>query len=459
MNAPLMAPQDAPMAQVSRRRYQREQRARTEAEQLLEQKSRELYGANKRLQDLLATLELAVKERTRELNVARVAAESANEAKSVFLASMSHEIRTPLNGILGMAQALDDSGLTEDQHQLVTVLRESGGLLLGIINDVLDISKIEAGKLEIETVRYNLVDLVRAMQGHYQLRAEEKGLSFDVQISKAASTAVLTDPTRLQQVAGNLLSNAIKFTETGSVSFVVDLETHHADQLFLTFIVRDTGPGIDKQQQARLFQRFSQANSSVTRLHGGTGLGLAISRNICELMGGTLRVLSNAGQGAEFRARVCVGRAETLSHHPVNMGDEYVRSRLEGIRVLAAEDNRTNQLVLKHMLKSIHPTLVFADNGRQAVRLWEEQKWDLVLMDINMPEMDGVEATHRIRQLEREKMAEPIPILAVSANAMAHQVADYIASGMSGHVAKPISKSVLLQAMASSLDEGTHVAR
>ncbi|WP_294225585.1 ATP-binding protein [uncultured Shimia sp.] len=447
LREPIAPPTDA----VSRRRYLRERVAREEAETLLEGKSRELYEANQRLQKLLGTMEQAVRDRTSELEDARVAAESANEAKSAFLASMSHEIRTPLNGILGMAQALDDSGLSDDQAKLVAILGDSGRLLLALINDVLDISKIEAGKLEFEIIPYKLSDLVDGMRHHYQFRAEEKGLSFEAVLSKAAHCSVHTDPVRLQQVVGNLLSNAIKFTESGSVSLSIDLVPHRSGKAVLSLKVRDTGPGIPKSQQLRLFERFNQANTSVTRMHGGTGLGLAISRHICELMGGEVSLRSSLGAGAEFHAKVPVDPAEERAVSVASVTAADAGRNLAGLRVLAAEDNRTNQIVLKHMLKKVGLTLEIVENGSAAVQAWKTGHYDMILMDINMPVMDGLEATRQIREIESRDMLEATPILAVSANAMVHQVAGYLSEGMSGHVAKPISRECLVQAMANAL--------
>ncbi|MBO9398689.1 response regulator [Shimia sp. R9_2] len=442
----------APTETVSRRRYNRQMRAREEAEHLLEAKSRELYEANQRLQKLLDTLETAVKERTQELEEARVVAESANEAKSVFLATMSHEIRTPLNGILGMAQALRDSGLSEDQGQLVQILQDSGGLLLSLINDVLDISKIEAGKLEFEAIPYDLRQLGDAMLQHFRLRAEEKGLAFHVSLSEAAQATIRADPMRLQQVAGNLLSNAIKFTDIGSVSLHIDLRETLAGGSVLVLRVKDTGRGISRSQQPRLFQRFSQANASITRMHGGTGLGLAISRHICELTGGSIKLRSEEGQGAEFQANLLVEKAQSHDDAPGHIAEGDQAASLAGLRILAAEDNRTNQIVLKHMLKKAGPPkLTIVDDGEKAVQEWQRGRYDMILMDINMPVMDGMEATRRIRELEHENMLEPIPIIAVSANAMVHQVAGYLNGGMTGHVPKPISRDKLVGAMKTAL--------
>ncbi len=436
---------------VSRRRYERALIAREEAERLLEAKSRELYEANQGLLKSKSWLENAVQERTVELEAARIAAEAANEAKSVFLASMSHEIRTPLNGILGMALALSENGLTDEQNAIVDVIRDSGSLLLSVINDILDLSKIEAGKLECEHVPCGLGALFASIEKQYQLNAQEKGLDFRVSILEGAGIWVKTDATRLRQVVGNLLSNAIKFTDTGCVVMTANVVPLKGGRSRLTITVTDTGPGIPKDQQTRLFKPFSQANAGITRNFGGTGLGLVISRRICQEMGGNLTLKSDAGQGAEFVASVLV---DPCASEDVKGEDlEHSEAVITGTcwRVLAAEDNRTNRLVLHHMLKRFGLHLEMTENGEQLISRWQADSWDLILMDVNMPVMDGLRATQIIRDQEHDEGKEPIPIIAVSANAMSHQVNGYLAHGITDHVAKPLRRAELVRAMATAL--------
>jgi signal transduction histidine kinase/ActR/RegA family two-component response regulator len=384
---------------------------------------------------------------------ARDQAEAANIAKSTFLATMSHEIRTPLNGVLGMAQVMAADDLSQAQRDRVEIIRQSGESLLAILNDVLDLSKIEAGKLELEETRFDVGDLARGAHAAFSAVAEQKDLKFELTIEPGARGVYLGDSTRVRQILYNLVSNALKFTERGEVRVTIG-----AASPGLAITVRDTGIGIAPERLDQLFEKFEQADASTTRRFGGTGLGLAICRDLARLMGGRISGESEPGHGAAFTVvlpleRVADSGADRPSTVQTNPSAQTVDETTEtSLRVLAAEDNAVNQLVLKTMLQQagIEPTIV-AD-GRAAVEAWETGDWDIVLMDVQMPVMDGVTATRTIRQREAVVGREHTPILALTANAMAHQVAEYAANGMDGFVAKPIDISQLFSAIERALD-------
>jgi signal transduction histidine kinase/ActR/RegA family two-component response regulator len=366
------------------------------------------------------------------------AAESANAAKSTFLATMSHEIRTPLNGVLGMAQAMAGDELSDRQRDRLSVIHRSGEALLAILNDVLDLSKIEAGKLELEHMEFELAEVARGAYSAFTALANKKGLSFALDIERARGR-YMGDPTRLRQILYNLISNALKFTEQGEIRV-----TATRDGEILQITVADTGVGIAPESLHKLFAKFDQLDSSTTRRFGGTGLGLAICRELASLMDGEIGVESDLGLGSKFILRVPLPR----------VGDERIvatvaEARAEkpdiALRVLAAEDNAVNQLVLKTLLHQmgVDPTVV--DNGQLAVDAWEEGDWDVILMDVQMPVMDGLSATAAIRNREADTGRPRTPIIALTANAMSHQVEQYIAAGMDGHVAKPIQAAELFE--------------
>ncbi|MFI4936641.1 MAG: ATP-binding protein [Caulobacterales bacterium] len=377
------------------------------------------------------------------------AAQAANEAKSAFLATMSHEIRTPLNGVLGMAQAMAADEMTTVQRDRLDVIRQSGEALLAILNDVLDLSKIEAGRFELEEIEFDLADLMKGAHSAFTAIANKKGLSFDRTVEEGAGGVYRGDPTRVRQILYNLISNALKFTEHGEVRVIALRE---GDYLALT--VTDTGVGIEAERLEALFEKFTQADASTTRRYGGTGLGLAICRELAHLMKGEIRADSELGKGSSFHVILPlpkVGEAQLAPFAPPPPPSAETEAAMLKIRVLAAEDNTVNQLVLKTLLHQIGVEPVVVENGQAALEAWEASEWDVILMDMQMPIMDGHTAARPIREAEAAKGRVRTPIIALTANAMSHQVQQCAAAGMDGHVAKPIEAARLFEALELAL--------
>jgi signal transduction histidine kinase/CheY-like chemotaxis protein len=396
---------------------------------------------------LLANSRTALRAARAKAQENQVAAEGANQAKSVFLATMSHEIRTPLNGVLGMAQAMAAEELSDIQRDRLSVIHRSGESLLAILNDLLDLSKIEAGKLELESIEFDLGEVARGAHSAFTALANKKGLSFCLDIEEAAGRYV-GDPTRLRQILYNLISNALKFTEQGEIRVTAVREDN-----ILVLSVRDTGLGISEENLSRLFGKFDQLDSSTTRRFGGTGLGLSICRELAHLMDGDIAVESRLGEGSCFTLRLNLPRIGDAKPPAALAPAAPPELKSAQIRVLAAEDNTVNQLVLKTLLHQlgVDPTIV--ENGQAAVEAWENAPWDVILMDVQMPVMDGLTATAKIRGRELETGRARTPIVALTANAMAHQVDQYLATGMDSHVAKPIEAAALFAALCAAVDD------
>ena len=375
--------------------------------------------------------------------------EASSVAKSEFLATMSHEIRTPLNGVLGMAQAILRDDLPERQRERMRVLESSGTALLAILNDILDLSKIEAGRLELEVADFDMESLASGAYAAFTAQANARGLSFSFVVEPEARGAWRGDSVRVRQILYNLISNALKFTETGDVQVNVA-----CDRQGLCITVRDTGVGIAPERLPQLFQKFVQADSSTTRKYGGTGLGLSICRELADLMGGEISVESRPGQGSCFTVRLPLARAEAVptDARPQAADEAGTSPDCSGLRVLAAEDNLVNQIVLRTLLGQvgIEPTL--AVNGAEALAAWREAAFDLILMDVQMPVMDGLDAVRAIRAEEAARGRPRAPIIALTANAMTHQSPAYFEAGMDGVLAKPIQIDRLFAVIAEAAD-------
>ncbi|MDZ4318240.1 MAG: ATP-binding protein, partial [Phenylobacterium sp.] len=386
--------------------------------------------------------------RLRNLNTnlkrARDQADAANTAKSAFLATMSHEIRTPLNGVLGMAQAMAREELPETQKERLAVIRQAGETLLVLLNDLLDLSRIEAGRLELEDGVVDIGQIALGAQGAFTTLAAEKDLSFSLFIDKDAPAYWRGDPTRVRQILYNLVSNAVKFTARGSVEVKVGAQESH-----LVMTVTDTGPGIAPERIGALFEKFVQADTSTTRKFGGSGLGLAICRELCTLMGGAISVQSVLNQGSTFTVKLplSVAPAPVVPQAAASPAPGLPLSKGGALRILAAEDNPMNQLVLKTLLGPLDVDLHLVDDGEAAVAAWSDAAWDVILMDVQMPRMDGPTATRLIRAREEAEGRPRTPIIALTANAMSHHEREYLSAGMDALTPKPIELERLLGAL------------
>ena len=380
-----------------------------------------------------------------EIETSRRTAEAASEAKSIFLATMSHEIRTPLNGVLGLTDLLQDTDLDDEQRHMVHMMLVSGNSLLRIINDVLDLSKIEAGKFEMESEVFDVLSLCQEVVDLFAAQVQSKNI--DLRLSARSETTnwrVLGHGKAVRQIVLNLVSNAIKFTETGSVEIEVNERVSLIEETrVFCLVIRDTGIGVAPEAQSRIFEQFTQADSSTTARFGGTGLGLAIVKKLTEAMNGKISMESKFGEGSEFVVEFPVVDAPKV----MELAAPTEAALTFNKNILVADDNRVNRMVVSKMLERMGCVVNTAANGIEAIEL--ERSWspDLILMDVRMPEMDGLDATRAIRANERELGLATLPIIGLSANAMNEHRNAAMSAGMSDYLSKPIRKVDLAEAL------------
>jgi len=390
----------------------------------------------------VADLAGAAESLAANLKDALKAAEAASEAKSAFLANMSHELRTPLNGVVGMAQALTSDNLAPEQAEKAAIIARSGGHLLSMLNDVLDLSRIEAGALRVLPEPVDPAAVAAEVCSLFRVSAEQKGLTLSW-TCEALPERLETDPVRLRQILTNLVANAVKFTDAGAVRVSARAAPLADGGWRLEVAVSDTGCGISPEDQARLFERFSQADSSLSRKHGGAGLGLVIARGLARTMGGEITLASTPGEGSTFTASITAGAADVRdAAAPMAVGGV-----LSGARVLIVDDNEVNRLVARCFVEPAGASVTEADSGQAAIDAFAQSPFDLVLLDVHMPGLGGLETLQILRTLP----GGDAPVIAITADALSGDAARYAAAGMDGYVPKPVDRTTLIQACCAQL--------
>lgn len=414
----------------------------SESKELAEERSEELLKETRNLNKELLRKKEQLERNVEQLEKAKEKVEEGSRAKSEFLSTMSHEIRTPMNAIIGMTNLLVKDNPREDQLEQLEILDFSAKTLLALINDVLDFSKIESGKIEFEEVPFQLEDLLNGVLDSFRFTADKKDVMLYLDVAEELPDVIVGDPNRLTQILNNLVSNAVKFTEEGSVGIVVEAENKTKNQLQLAISVTDTGIGISKEKQQDIFNSFTQEQTDTARIFGGTGLGLTISKKLVELQDGSIFLESEKDKGSTFKISMPFGIEKNDGQATLSFNQYVAPDSLQGATVLLVEDNAINQKVMTRFLDKWKIEVVVAEDGEQAVEKLKHQVINLVLMDLQMPVMDGYEATRKIRELADNKKSN-IPIIALTAAALKEVKENVFASGMNDYLTKPFNPAEL----------------
>ena len=417
-----------------------------------EHQTLELLQKEQELNQELSLKQEKLENYIEQLEVATEELAKSTKAKSEFLATMSHEIRTPMNPILGMTHLLKQDSPRQDQIEPINILDFSGKTLLSLIDDVLDFSKIEAGKIEFESIEFELNKLINVIIESFKITAKNKGIELHTQINDGVPNSLIGDPARLTQILNNLFSNALKFTEEGKVSLTVSTMEDLSESVRLQFAISDTGIGIEEERVNTIFDSFTQASQNTKRLFGGTGLGLTISKQLTDLQGGTISVESEEGEGSTFYVELSFEKGEVSEEAKAIVEKQDSSKSLSGLKVLLAEDNLVNQKVMLRFLERWNVEMKVVDNGEEAVEAIKETNYDVVLMDLQMPKIDGYEASEMIRKLD-DPYKRKTPIIALTAAALKEVREKVYASGMNDFVTKPFNPADLEQKLLQFIEQ------